>query len=112
MAKKRYVYENVEVIKIVDGDTIDVMIDLGFNVWQKVRVRLYGINAPEVKGESKAEGKKSTEFLKELLPLNSFIKMECVGKDKYGRWLGDLYLEDLFINEYLIEQGYAEKYME
>ena len=110
--KKRYIYENVEVLKIVDGDTIDVSIDLGFDLWKKARLRLYGINAPEVKGETEKQGVASTEYLKTLIPVGSFIKIECLGQDKYGRWLAILHKENIIINEHLIEKGYAERYME
>ena len=109
--KKRYIYENVEVLKIVDGDTIDVSIDLGFDLWKKARLRLYGINAPEVKGETEKQGVASTEYLKTLIPVGSFIKIECLGQDKYGRWLAILHKENIIINEHLIEKGYAEKYI-
>ena len=109
--KKRYIYENVEVINIVDGDTLDVNIDLGFDIWKKARLRLYGINAPETKGDTAEAGKASTDYLTSLIPVGTFVKIECLGQDKYGRWLAILHKDDIILNEHLIENGYAERYM-
>ena len=107
---KRYVYENTEVLKIVDGDTIDAMVDLGFNIWKKIRIRFYGINAPETKGEERPLGLISKEFLTNLIPVGSFIKFECMGQDKYGRWLGVLYKDEININTHMIQEGMATEY--
>lgn len=109
--KKRYVYENVEVTKIVDGDTIDVMIDLGFDSWKKARIRFFGINAPETKGEEKLLGLESKEYLTSLIPVGSIIKLETLGLDKYGRWLGVILKDELNINEHMVSKGKATEYL-
>jgi len=110
MSNKRYIYENVEVIKIIDGDTIDAMVDLGFDTWKRVRFRLYGINAPELTGESKDLGIQSKEYLSSLIPEGTFIKVECLGQEKYGRWLAILIKDNINLNEKMIQEGYAEEY--
>ena len=107
MNTKRYIYENVEILRIIDGDTIVVNIDLGFNIWKKATLRLYGINAPEIKGTEKELGLKSKEYVSSLIPINSYVKLECLGKDKYGRWLANIYKDELFINQHLIYLKYA-----
>ena len=110
MNTKRYIYENVEILRIIDGDTIVVNIDLGFNIWKKATLRLYGINAPEIKGTEKELGLKSKEYVSSLIPINSYVKLECLGKDKYGRWLANIYKDELFINQHLIYLKYANIY--
>lgn len=109
--KKKYIYDNVEIKKIIDGDTIDVCIDLGFNIYKDARIRFYGINAPETKGVEKELGLISKQFLADLIPVGSFIKLEVVGKCKYGRWLGIIYKEELNINKHMVKSGQAIEYM-
>ncbi|WP_294402666.1 thermonuclease family protein [uncultured Clostridium sp.] len=111
MSKKKYFYENVEIIKIIDVDTIDVGIDLGFDLWKNARIRFYGINAPEITGVEKPLGIIARDFLIKLTPVNSFIKLQTLGQDKFGRWLGIIYKDDLNVNEYLVKEGHAVEYM-
>lgn len=108
---KRYIYENAEVLKIVDGDTVDLMVDMGFNIWKKIRTRLYGINAPETKGEERELGLVSKKFLSDLIPVGDSIVVETLGQDKYGRWLAILYKDSLNINDYMVQSGQAVVYM-
>ena len=110
MSKREYTYEYVEVTKIIDGDTIEAMVDLGFNTWKRVKFRLYGINAPEITGDEKELGLKSKDYLSSLIPVGSVIKVKCVGQEKYGRWLGILIKDDVNLNEKLIQEGYAKEY--
>ena len=97
--------------RVVDGDTIDVDIDLGFKVWlRKERVRLYGINTPESRTRNLAEkklGLLAKKRLKELLQKNFTIRTEKDGKGKFGRILGVPYVEGHNICEQLIEEGHA-----
>lgn len=102
-----YEYKAV-VLKIVDGDTVDVEIDLGLDVKIKTRLRLYGINAPERFTE---EGKKVIERLESLIPAGTeiFVKTIKDKKEKYGRYLGIIYAGDLCINDLLVNEGLAVK---
>lgn len=93
-----YLYR-ASVVRVVDGDTIDVDIDLGFYTWiKKQRIRLVGIDAPEPKGETKVEGLASTAFLTDLIDGKEIILRTYKGKDggdsrgKYGRWLGTVFI--------------------
>ena len=107
-----FVY-NCELDRVVDGDTIDIHLDLGFGVWlRKQRVRLHGIDTPESRTRDLAEkalGLKAKERLKELC-IGSF-KIKSLGKGKYGRILGIPYTdksED--ICQILIKEGHAVEY--
>lgn len=105
-----------EVTRVVDGDTVDAFIDLGFDMHSKQRVRLYGINAPETRTRDlieKRHGKAATKRLVEMLKENKnkcIIKTSLDKKGKYGRVLGTLFIDDKNLNETLVEEGYAETY--
>ncbi len=100
--------------RIVDGDTIDINVDLGFTVWlSKQRVRLYGLDTWESRTrnlEVKAKGLLAKEFTKTMVSEAKEIILISHGKGKYGRILGTIYVDDLNINEYLIENSYAVAY--
>ena len=109
-----------KVVKVVDGDTVDVDIDLGFGVWlRKERVRIMGIDTPESRTRDKVEkafGLASKAKLKELLKNGAILKTQVSkkGEDmkgKFGRILGDFILEDgRKVTEVLIEEGHAVAY--
>jgi micrococcal nuclease len=111
-----------EINRVLDGDTIDVTIDLGFDLYKKERVRIAGVDTPEKRTrnlEEKALGIDATNWLKEKLDSTIAgddeltIRTELVGGvGKYGRLLGWLYVGDseLSLNEAMIEEGYAHAY--
>jgi len=110
-----YTY-NAELIRVIDGDTIEAMVDLGFHTWHKVTVRLYGINAPESRTkdlEEKERGLAAKKRLTQLLKDGKFL-LESHGIGKYGRCLGDIYIQEdsseVNVNYRLIEEGHAELY--
>ncbi len=120
--KSCYNFRVTEVVKVLDGDTIDVLIDLGFDLFKKERVRIAGVDTPEKRTrdlEEKALGIDATNWLKEQLE-NTIqgndeltIRTELKGGvGKYGRLLGWLYIGDnnKSINEQMISQGYAWAY--
>ena len=93
--------------KVVDGDTCDVFIDLGFSVWHKERVRLAGIDTAE---KNTPLGKALKEFLIKNLE-GKLVKLEVSKPDKYGRYLGKVYLNsEESINDQLIRNGLAKPY--
>ena len=114
-----YEYRVKNVTKIVDGDTIDVVIDLGFDISFSSRVRLAGIDTPESRTRDLKEnalGLESKDYLKKRLELatNIVIRTEKVNStEKYGRILGWLYLdgETKSVNHEMIEKGYAWGYL-
>ena len=93
--------------KVVDGDTCDVFIDLGFSVWHKERIRLAGIDTAE---KNTPLGKALKEFLIKNLE-GKLVKLEVSKPDKYGRYLGKVYLNsEESINDQLIKAGLAKPY--
>ena len=120
--KSCYNFRVVEINRVVDGDTIDVTIDLGFDLFKKERVRVAGVDTPEKRTrdlEEKELGIEATNWLKEKLDGaisgddDLIIRTELVGGvGKYGRLLGWLYIGDseLSLNEIMIEEGYAWAY--
>ena len=108
----KYKY-SAHVTKVYDGDTITVDIDLGFGIiMKKQKIRLYGINTPEIRGEQRPEGIISKDYLSNLI-LDKDIILETI-KDKtgkYGRLLGIVWLDYVNINDKLVEENMAVKYM-
>lgn len=107
-----------QLLKVVDGDTIDVLIDVGFSTFRKERVRLYGINAPESRTrnlEEKKKGLAAKSRLKDILKSfgkDFLIKTEIDKKGKYGRILGVIYNLDKSnnANAILVSEGHAVEY--
>lgn len=107
-----YVYD-AEVTSVYDGDTITVDVDLGFSVWLKgENIRLFGIDAPEVRGASRTQGIKSRDWLRAQISNGKQILIQTYkdDQDKYGRYLATLYIDGVDINKLMIEQGYAIPY--
>ena len=103
---------NAKVTRVVDGDTVDALVDLGFDTWKKVRIRMMGLNAPESRTrdlEEKKKGLAAKDRLKELLNSDTFI-LQSHGVGKYGRCLGELFVDDVNINKQLIKEGHAVEY--
>ena len=120
--KSCYNFRVTKVTKVLDGDTIDVVIDLGFDLAKKERVRIAGVDTPEKRTrdlEEKALGIEATNWLKEKLADAIRGDDELVirtelrgGVGKYGRLLGWLYVgeHNVSLNEQMIEEGYAWPY--
>ena len=117
--KSCYNFRVTEINRVVDGDTIDVTIDLGFDLYKKERVRVAGVDTPEKRTrnlEEKALGIDATNYLKEKLEdtiagdEELTIRTELKGgMGKYGRLLGWLYIgeDTVSVNEIMIDEGYA-----
>ena len=120
--KSCYNFRVISIDKVVDGDTIDVTIDLGFDLYKKERVRVAGVDTPEKRTrnlEEKALGLDATEWIKDHLEGaidgddDLIIRTELDGGvGKYGRLLGWLYIGDAIVslNEKMIDEGYAWEY--
>jgi|TARA_R100001460_G_scaffold8549_2_gene21109 micrococcal nuclease len=102
--------------RVVDGDTIDVILDLGFDILYKSRVRLYGIDTPESRTrdlDEKARGKMASAFLKEAIENGDKIVIQTKLKDsrgKFGRVLGDVVVDEENINQSMIDANLAVAY--
>lgn len=94
--------------KVVDGDTVDVFIDLGFSVWHKERIRLTGIDTAE---KNTPLGKALKKFLIDNLE-GKLVRLQVSKPDKYGRYLGTVFLKDstVSINDQLIKANLAKTY--
>ena len=120
--KSCYNFRVTKINRVVDGDTIDVTIDLGFDLYKKERVRVAGVDTPEKRTRDKEEkelGIDATNWLKDRLEAaiageeDLGIRTELVGGvGKYGRLLGWLYIGDqeISLNEIMITEGYAWSY--
>ena len=120
--KSCYNFRVTKIDRVLDGDTIDVTIDLGFELYKKERVRIAGVDTPEKRTrnlEEKALGLDATDWLKDKLEGaisgddDLVIRTELVGgTGKYGRLLGWCYIGDstVSLNEQMIEEGYAHAY--
>ena len=120
--KSCYNFRVTEINRVVDGDTIDVTIDLGFDLFKKERVRVAGVDTPEKRTrnlEEKELGIHATNWLKKQLEDTIAGDEELIirtelkgGVGKYGRLLGWLYIGDnnISINEQMIDEGYAWSY--
>lgn len=108
MIQPQYTYK-ATVVKVVDGDTVDLLVDVGFNVRVQIRTRLYGIDAPETREDA---GKAARDALRVVLPQHApvIVKTFKDPNDKYGRWLAQIWEGDISINQWLVESGYAKVY--
>jgi len=104
------------VLKVVDGDTIDVMVDLGMGVHRKERLRFSRINAWETRGEHKEKGKLAKARVAELIPVGDkiLIKTQKDKKGKYGRYIAEIFILDsvmsVNLNDLLLNEGHAVLY--
>ena len=110
-----YQYKVKKINRVVDGDTVDLDIDLGFNITISHRVRLKDINTPEVRTkdlEEKTKGLAAKVWLEEQLSREGEWIIETYKEDKYGRILGTLYLvgDSTTINDWMMNEGIAEPY--
>lgn len=98
-------YTKIE--KVIDGDTVDVFIDLGFSVWHKERIRLVGVDTAE---KNTVFGKATKKLLVDTLE-GKKVRLQVSKPDKYGRYLGIIFLNDSeSINDQMIKHGIAKPY--
>ena len=118
---EKYIYR-AKLVRVVDGDTVDALIDVGFDIWFKKRIRFKGLDTWESRTrnlEEKALGLKAKARTKELLESVSsksgYFRLKSYGLGKYGRVLGELFIMDKEgkqwnVNETLITEGHAYVY--
>jgi micrococcal nuclease len=108
-----YIY-NAKLDRVVDGDTVDATVDLGFDTWKFIRIRLVGINTPESRTrdlEEKARGLAAKDFVVDMFAKhNDTFILESQGVGKYGRCLGNIFFGDQNLNDLLITEGHAIAY--
>jgi micrococcal nuclease len=107
-----------KLIRIIDGDTIDAEIEVGFDIYVRKRIRLWGINAPEIRSRDKDEvraGKEAYRRLAAILALSDGeFDIITHGDGKHGRCLGEIFVKEHneSVNQVLINEGLAKKYEE
>lgn len=111
-----YIYK-IKVTRVVDGDTIDADIDLGFNMTLSKRIRLHGINTPETRTRDKQEKKRglaAKERLQQIIDAQQGVLfLKSMDQGKFGRCIGVLFeqdFDDQSINDMLVEEGHAVEY--
>ncbi len=106
IAKYQY---SATVISIYDGDTITVMVDLGFGSHTKQKLRLARINTPEVRGPQREQGIAARDYLIALMPAGSEIDVRTIkdSQEKYGRYLAEVFKGDICVNDLLVQAGMA-----
>jgi len=117
----KYIYRG-KLERVVDGDTIDALIDLGFDTWVKKRIRYKGIDTWESRTRNLEEKKlglaakaRNKELLESVSSKSGFFRIKSYGTGKYGRVLGEIFIQDadgkqFSINETLINEGHAYTY--
>lgn len=112
MKTQLYNYK-AKIISVYDGDTVRMDISLGFNNWLlNQSVRLFGINTPEIRGSQKLDGLISRDRLRDLIDGKEIILESHKDKTgKFGRILGTIYLDGVNINELLVREGLAVRYL-
>ena len=118
---EKYNYR-AKLVKVVDGDTIDAMIDVGFDIWIKKRIRYKGIDTWESRTRDLEEKKKglaakarNKELLESVSSKSGYFRIKSYGMGKYGRVLADIFIQDkngkdVFVNDILIKEGHAYEY--
>ena len=114
----KYSYTNVEVTRVVDGDTIEVVVDLGFRVMMKMPLRIYGINTPELKQPNHDEAVAALQKILKMKPTKAHpspttkVSVNTIKpREKYGRYLAEVFLADgTSVAERMIATGFAVPY--
>ena len=118
---EKYNYR-AKLVKVVDGDTIDALIDVGFDIWVKKRIRHKGIDTWESRTRDLDEKKKglaakarNKELLEKISNKSGYFRLKSYGTGKYGRVLADIYIQDsdynhIWVNKQLITEGHAYVY--
>ena len=110
-----YVF-NCTVVRVIDGDTVDVDVDLGFGCWVRGnngRIRLFGIDAPESRGgtvETKSHGLLAKKFVQDFLKVGTTCTLRTLDKGKFGRYLGDFKVYDKWLCKELVDNFLAVPY--
>lgn len=113
MQDSLYFYK-FEVTKVYDGDTVYGTVDIGFNTFKKIKVRLQDINSPEIRTRDKVEkakGYAARDFLRELLETSGQVYIRTKEKGKYGRWIGELFVDECTVpvTSILVAHNHAKR---
>jgi micrococcal nuclease len=101
-----YYYKGI-VTYVVDGDTYDILVSLGFDTYQLIRFRLYYYDTPEVRGEEREEGLKVKQIVKDMIEGKEVI-LKSTKKGSFSRYLAEIWVEDKNLGDYLLKEGHAK----
>ena len=106
--KPNYVFY-ATVLRIVDADTIDLLIDCGFNIMRKERIRIARIDAWETRGEERVKGLEAKKYVESLMPVGTEVMVQTGKmKGKYGRYIGEVSVDgENLLSDLLVENGHA-----
>ena len=106
-----YAYEHVEVLRVLDGDTVELRIDMGNSIHWTGKFRLYGVDTPEVHGDTEAAGQMAADYLRAVIAAFGILEVQTFKPDKFGRWLAKIQLRDgRDVSECLVNAGHAVGY--
>ncbi len=101
-----------KIISVYDGDTVTAMVDLGFLHFQEMKLRLYGIDTPELRGPERERGLVVRDILRDMILDQDVIINSYKDKQgKYGRYLANIFINGIDVNEWLVDNGHAVPYM-
>ena len=110
---EKYIYK-AKVLSVYDADTCTLLIDVGFNIHLKEKVRFFGVDTPEIRttnDKEKALGLEARDYVRKEI-LGKTINLQTYKEGKFGRYLVDIFLQDgSKLNDILVEKGYAKVYM-
>ncbi len=119
MSSRRYTYE-ARCVRVVDGDTLDLDINLGFYLLTRQRVRLIGVDTPEMRSrdpQERQEARQATQYVREwvgdakkLSEDEFYLEVETYKADSFGRWLADICAGGENLSENLIDEGHGKRY--
>lgn len=102
-----------EIVRVVDGDTVDVDIALGFNIHTQIRIRVAHIDAPEMRGPERPDGIRATEYARTFLGQHAILvppDSRGFRRGRYGRWIADLEVNGHLLSREMLSSGNAERY--
>jgi len=108
-----YIYQ-ASLVKVVDGDTIDALVEVGFHLTAKLRLRLLGVDAAELSSPDPAERAKAIEakrWLAQQLSIQGSFLIRTEKSDSFGRYLADVYLGDIHMNKLMVDLGIAAPWL-
>lgn len=109
--KPEYTYR-ANLVRVIDGDTVVLDVDCGFHMRIKASFRLFGINAPEMRGDTLEAAKIARDALSAMIPGGDILIKTHKEPDKYGRWLVEIMGENgRTVNERMVIEGFAKEYM-
>jgi len=108
--QKVWRYDHVELIRVVDGDTVELLVDMGNSIRWQSKFRLYGIDAPEMHGTTAQAGQAARVAVIEILTASGIDYVETHKPDKYGRWLVTVVCGSKNLSGELVSRGLAKQY--